>query len=82
LATAASTTVSITGVMSSPVPSPSMYGMIGSSGTLSDMSALTVIFWPRAGTWMCWYMKGKSPMDASWRRSADGVGTCKSAARF
>ena len=35
LATAASTTLSITGVMSSPVPSPSMYGMIGSSGTFT-----------------------------------------------
>jgi hypothetical protein len=41
LATAASTTFSITGVMSSPVPSPSMYGMTGSSGTFRDMSALT-----------------------------------------
>jgi len=40
--------------MSAPVPSPSMKGMIGWSGTLSDMSALTVIFWPSAGTLMCW----------------------------
>jgi hypothetical protein len=36
LATAASTTFSITGVMSKPVPSPSMYGITGWSGTLSE----------------------------------------------
>ena len=59
--TAASTTLIITGVMSRPVPSPSMKGMMGSSGTLSDMSALTVIFWPLAGTWMCWYMVENDP---------------------
>ncbi|MBA4006503.1 MAG: hypothetical protein C0477_24070 [Delftia sp.] len=28
--------------------------MMGWSGTFNDMSALTVIFWPSAGTWMCW----------------------------
>ena len=39
LATAASTTLSLTGVMSAPVPSPSMKGMIGWSGTLRGMSA-------------------------------------------
>ena len=31
-----------------------MNGMMGWSGTFSDMSALTVIFCPSAGTWMCW----------------------------
>src|ERR1043165_5388167 len=36
--TAASTTLSITGVMSTPVPSPSMYGMIGLSGTEGEKS--------------------------------------------
>src|SRR6185369_3215034 len=35
--------------------------MIGWSGTLSDMSGLTVIFWPCVGTLMCWYMGGNSP---------------------
>jgi hypothetical protein len=44
LATAAFTTLIITGVMSSPVPSPSMNGMIGWSGTFNVKSALTVIF--------------------------------------
>src|SRR4051812_20177253 len=43
--------------MSIPVPSPSMYGMMGWSGTFRDMSALTVIFLPWLGTLMCWYME-------------------------
>jgi hypothetical protein len=30
--------------------------MMGWSGTFSEKSALTVIFWPAAGTLMCWYM--------------------------
>jgi hypothetical protein len=59
LATAASTTLTITGVMSKPVPSPSMKGMIGWSGTLSEKSGLTVIFSPPAGTCMCWYMESR-----------------------
>jgi hypothetical protein len=37
--------------------------MMGSSGTLSDKSALTVIFWPAAGTLMCWYMENVSGLD-------------------
>jgi hypothetical protein len=46
----------MTGVMSAPVPSPSMNGMTGSSGTFRELSALTVIFLPWEGTLMCWYM--------------------------
>src|SRR5436309_1866842 len=42
--------------MSKPVPSPSMYGMMGLFGTLSEKSVLTVIFCPPSGTLMCWYM--------------------------
>src|SRR4029453_18243280 len=54
-ATAASTTLIITGVMSTPVPSPSMNGTIGWSGTLREKSLLTVIFAPVLGTLMCLY---------------------------
>ena len=36
--------------MSAQCPSPSMKGMIGLVGTLSEASALTVIFWPPSGT--------------------------------
>jgi hypothetical protein len=32
---------------------------MGWSGTFKDVSALTVIFWPWAGTLMCWYMGKK-----------------------
>ncbi|MNE60502.1 hypothetical protein D3C80_1556470 [compost metagenome] len=45
----------ITGVISTPMPSPSMYGMIGLFGTFKDMSALTLIFSPTDGTWIFWY---------------------------
>src|SRR4051794_9105206 len=55
--------------MSIPVPSPSMYGMIGWSGTFRDMSALTVIFWPWLGTLMCWYMEGRNSGEMKWARS-------------
>src|SRR6266446_5628792 len=41
--------------MSTPVPSPSMYGMIGLSGTDSEKSLLTLIFSPPEGILMCWY---------------------------
>src|SRR5688572_7334700 len=53
--TAASTTLTITGVMSTPVPSPSMNGMTGWSGTFSEKSLLTEIFVPLEGTLMCLY---------------------------
>src|SRR3954462_5189947 len=68
--------------MSIPVPSPSMYGMMGWSGTFRDMSGLTVIFWPWLGTLMCWYMEtagsgdgkafgpGGEPVDSSPRAAA------------
>ncbi len=35
--------------MSTPMPSPSMYGMIGSSGTRNDPSGPTVILPPLVG---------------------------------
>ena len=50
--TAASTTLIATGLISTPMPSPSMNGMIGFFGTLKDMSAFTVILSPVAGTWI------------------------------
>jgi len=40
----------MTGVTSTPIPSPSMNGMIGRSGTLIVPSGLTVICSPSAGT--------------------------------
>src|SRR6187200_2088761 len=46
--------------MSVPVPSPSMKGMIGWSGTWREKSELTLIFCPEVGTLMCWYM-GTAP---------------------
>jgi hypothetical protein len=49
LATAASTTLIITGVMSKPVPSPFDVGNDRLVGTLSEKSALTVIFCPPGG---------------------------------
>ncbi len=45
----------MTGLISTPMPSPSMNGMIGFFGTLKDMSAFTVILSPVAGTWIFWY---------------------------
>src|SRR5262249_35280728 len=45
--------------------------MIGLSGTLSDESALTVIFVPPAGTLTCWYEGMESPAErGSGARSA------------
>jgi hypothetical protein len=49
-ATAESTTFSITGVTSIPMPSPSTKGMIGVSGTFSEWSRLDVIGSPSVGT--------------------------------
>jgi hypothetical protein len=54
-----------------------MNGMIGWSGTLSDMSALTVIFWPSAGTLMCWYMDA----DAKAAPAADAKPAAKADAK-
>src|SRR5262245_30511334 len=45
----------MTGVMSTPVPSPSMYGMTGLSGAAIDKSLFTRIFSPPEGTLMCLY---------------------------
>src|SRR5690606_11256872 len=45
----------MTGEISTPIPSPSMKGMIGLSGTFRERSALTVILSPLAGTWIFWY---------------------------
>ncbi|CAI8902715.1 hypothetical protein EMIT053CA3_40089 [Pseudomonas donghuensis] len=45
----------MTGLTSTPMPSPSMNGMIGLSGTLREWSALTVILSPTAGTLIFWY---------------------------
>src|SRR5262245_56053095 len=57
--TAAFTTFNITGVMSMPIPSPSMNATIGLSGTFSDASGLMVMRWPSLGTLMCSYcMRG------------------------
>src|SRR5262245_1922736 len=60
----------MTGVMSIPVPSPSIYGMIGWFGTLRLKSLLTEIFSPFDGTLMCWYMA--SPRDV-WGCSVQGL---------
>ena len=49
LATAASNTLTLARQMSGPVPSPSMNGRIGRSGTVST-PLLMVIFCPSAGT--------------------------------
>jgi hypothetical protein len=38
--------------MSMPMPSPSMKGMIGLSGTFSEKSSLTLIFSPVVGIWI------------------------------
>ena len=48
MATAASSTRTLARQMSRPVPSPSMKGTIGRSGT-SSFWPLIVIFWPPAG---------------------------------
>ena len=50
LATAASITLIITGVISTPMPSPSIKGMIGLLGTLIEKSEFTVIFSPDSGS--------------------------------
>src|ERR1700729_1560639 len=48
------------GVTSTPMPSPSIKGMIGLSGTFSVVFGLTVIFCPSEGTLMCSYcMEGR-----------------------
>ena len=53
--TAASKTRLAARQMSGPVPSPSMKGMIGRSGTFRSLVAVTVIFSPSAGTSMPLY---------------------------
>jgi len=50
LATAASTTFCITGVMSAPIPSPRIKGIIGLSGTTSFPFESISIALPCAGT--------------------------------
>ena len=51
--TAASITFIITGDISIPIPSPSMNGIIGSSGTFKLRSSFTVIFDPTSGILTC-----------------------------
>jgi len=53
--TAASTTRRVALEMSRPIPSPSMTGMIGLSGTASFLF-LTLIGWPSVGTTICLYL--------------------------
>src|ERR1700722_70078 len=49
------------GVTSMPMPSPSMKGMIGSSGTVREKSGLMRILPPAAGTAMCSYCMWTAP---------------------
>src|SRR3990170_4592151 len=43
----------MTGVISTPMPSPSIYGITGRCGTFSEKSSLTVICSPSLGMLMC-----------------------------